>query len=184
MKATIDGQEFTMSDLEKAHAKIYNDKQSSRYSFKQNPLTYKLSKMKRQERGVTIEHMIAEKLSDLGYEAEVTAVTSEFDIIIYSNGKRIRCEVKSSCIMPNDRYNFQNIKPEDFDICFFAFVAPEGLQVKFLTSKHIKRFVNTISHQKRGNNGYSIGANYICENLRLAQNGMRMRGMECVNENI
>jgi len=184
MEATIENQEFTMSDLEQAHSKIYNDKQSSRYSFKQNPLTYKLSKMKRQERGVTLEHMIAEKLKILGYQAEVTTVTSEFDIVIYNNGKRIRCEVKSSCVQSNDRYNFQNIKPEDFDICFFAFVTPEGLQVKFLTSSHINYFINTISYQKRGNNGYSIGANYMCENLRLAQNGMRMRGMECVNENI
>jgi len=176
--------EFSVDDLEQAHSAINNETKQSAYCPTKNMVTYKLSKMKRQERGVTIEHMICNKLLAMGYDAEVTNVTSPCDIIVYDNGRKIRCEVKSSCLTNTNRYNFQNIKTEVFDICFFAFVKPDGLDVRFLDNAEVGEYLYSISNQTRGNNGYSIGTNGMCENLMMARNGIRMRGMEYVERGI
>ena len=72
-------------------------------------------------------------------------------------GKIVRGEVKSSVLGPKSgKYYFQGVKPECFDILFFAFVHPSmGLVVKTTGVKSIMNWIREYDPVRK-DEGYDI----------------------------
>ena len=150
---------FTMLDLANAKNTIFNKRGDSQlYTPQKSEMSFDLYGMSSLDRGTCVELMIVEHMKRFGIDAtHVGGSNSENDLTIFAGGKIIRGECKSSLLGPtSDKYYFQGVKPECFDILFFAFVNPtQGVVVKTTGKKDILAWVNTYS-PKRKKDGFDI----------------------------
>lgn len=150
---------FTMLDLAAAKSNVYHKRGGSQlYTPSQNELSFDLAQLSSVDRGTVVEVMVVDRMGKFGIDAShVGGSNCANDIDLYVGGKIVRGEVKSSLLGPKSRkYYFQGVKPEAFDMIFFAFVNPwDGLVVKTASSKDIARWVSEYN-PKRKAEGYDI----------------------------
>lgn len=150
---------FTMLDLATAKNIIATKRGDNQvYTPQKSELSFDLYGMSPLDRGTCIELMIVFQMSRFGIDAtHMGGSNSENDLAIYAGGKIIRGECKSSLLGPTSgKYYFQGVKPESFDVLFFAFVHPtEGVVIKTAGKKDILKWVNTYS-PKRKKDGFDI----------------------------
>ena len=149
---------FTMSDFQTAQNQIILKRGNTVYSPQTSELSFNLSGMSPTDRGTCVERMIVDRMLSHGIEAtHIGGSGSDCDITLYIGGKIVRGEVKSSMLGPQSKkYYFQGVKPECFDIVFFAFVHPsEGLIVKTASVKDIQLWVSEYNPVRK-KDGYDI----------------------------
>ena len=150
---------FTMLDLANAKNTIANKRGDNQvYTPQKSELSFDLAQLSPTDRGVSIELMIADRMARFGVEAtHMGGAGNSHDISLYVGGKIVRGEVKSSLLGPTSgKYYFQGVKPEMFDILFFAFVHPtDGVVVKTASVKSVERWVSEYS-PKRKKDGFDI----------------------------
>lgn len=136
---------FTMLQLSQAKSEIAAKRGDNQlYTPQKSELSFELSGMASVDRGTSIEMMIVDTMRSFGIDADhMGGSANSHDISLYVGGKIVRAEVKSSLLGPTSgKYYFQAIKPEMFDMIFFAFVHPtEGVVVKTASGRDIRQWV-------------------------------------------
>lgn len=122
------------------------------------PSSFAASKMTNSNRGTRIENVVCQFINDLGYAANQTAHTGEWDITVELADRPVRVEVKSACVSGTDkdpRFLFMGIIPESFEYIVFAFVHPtEGIVLKWTTGE---KFTDQwASKRKESRKGYNL----------------------------
>lgn len=150
---------FTMLDLANAKSAIARKRGDNQlYTPQKSELSFDLSQMSPLDRGTSCELMIVDRMNRFGIDAtHEGGSNSSNDISIFVGGKIVRGEVKSSLLGPTSgKYYFQAVKPEEFDVIFFAFVHPtEGVVVKSAAKRDIARWVSEYNPTRKAN-GYDI----------------------------
>lgn len=150
---------FTTADILESLATVTQSRGEAVYTPQKNESSYMLSLQTCPDRGGAIEDLIAKRLQKVGVQTtHLGGSQNSFDLAIVVDGSPIRVECKSSLSAPSTgRYKFHRVKPELFDILFFAFVHPtRGVVVKTANVRDIKRWIADCS-PSRGVDGYSIG---------------------------
>ena len=135
---------FTLTDLAEIKTEILGERQEL-YSVEKNPVSFGLSLLNNLDRGTACEKYLCRTMNAHGIEATHKGGSGNSnDISLYVGGRIVRAEVKSSLLGPTSgQYYFQGVKPELFDILFFAFVHPtKGVVVKTAGVKSIELWVN------------------------------------------
>ena len=136
---------FTMLQLSQAKSEIAAKRGDNQlYTPQKSEMSFELSGMSATDRGTSIEMMIVDTMRSLGIDADnMGGAGHSHDISLYVGGKIVRAEVKSSLLVPTSgKYYFQAVKPEMFDMIFFAFVHPtEGVVVKTASGRDIRQWV-------------------------------------------
>ena len=135
---------FTTQNLADALESL-NENRKAVYSPQKSELSFMLSGLSATDRGHAIEKMIVECMNAHGIDAtHMGGSGNSCDISLYVGGRLVRAEVKSSLLGPTSgQYYFQGVKPELFDILFFAFVHPtKGVVVKTAGVKSIELWIN------------------------------------------
>jgi hypothetical protein len=148
---------FTMLDLANAKNAIASKRGDNQvYTPQKSELSFDLAQMSPTDRGTSVELMIVDHMKRFGIDsAHMGGCAHTHDISLYVGGRIVRGEVKSSLLGPTSgKYYFCGVKPELFDILFFAFVHPtNGVVVKTASSRDVKRWA---SNAKRKSEGYDI----------------------------
>lgn len=136
---------FTMLQLSQAKSEIAAKRGDNQlYTPQKSEMSFELSGMSATDRGTSIEMMIVDTMRSFGIDADhMGGAGHSHDISLYVGGKIVRAEVKSSLLGPTSgKYYFQAVKPEMFDMIFFAFVHPtEGVVVKTASGRDIRQWV-------------------------------------------
>jgi hypothetical protein len=149
---------ITLHDLRVAEQQIPHLKRKSAYTAKKNAVSFELSLHSGKDRGEILEHIVSRKLKGLGIENNTFDYNAPYDIeFSITNKKRpLRIEVKSSLMRQDITYNYQAIKPNNFDYIFFVQVDPEkGLLIRWTTRRRIMNGIKR-SGSKRYPNGYGL----------------------------
>lgn len=150
---------FTMLDLANAKNTIASKRGDNRvYTPQKSELSFELAQLSPTDRGTSVELMIVDCMNRFGIDAaHMGGSGHSCDISLYVGGKIVRGEVKSSLLGPTSgKYYFHALKPELFDILFFAFVHPtDGVVVKTASVKSVERWVSEYS-PKRKKDGFDI----------------------------
>jgi len=135
---------FTCDDLdwalEQAEQKAIKD--SEVYSFEKNTTAKRLSQLTSNQRGVSFEYDVANKITmATGFRTEVTNKKASCDVIVYAGRRQIRVEVKSSLI--TDKFLFQNIHCHKAHFFVFIRVDPIlGPVYDVATSREVSKWVS------------------------------------------
>ena len=151
--------QFSDAEILEAISTVTQKRGESVYTPQKNYQSYMLSLQTCPARGESIEIIIAKRLQMLGVQAtHLGGSQNSIDLSVSVNGSPVRGECKSSLSAPGTgRYKFHRVKPELFDILFFAFVHPtRGVVVKTASVRDINRWIADCS-PSRGEDGYSIG---------------------------
>ena len=148
-----------MLDLANAKNTIANKRGDNQvYTPQKSELSFELAQLSPTDRGTSVEIMIADYMRRFGVDStHMGGCAHTHDISLYVGGKIVRGEVKSSLLGPTSgKYYFCGVKPELFDIVFFAFVHPtEGVVVKTASRRDIQRWASDYN-AKRKAEGYDI----------------------------
>ena len=153
---------FTISEIDEVLSAVGADNPNPRsiFSYRKNKLSYKLSRIDDNgKRGAAVE-LFAKKIFERQNKKVVhIGGRHPFDMMV----GRCRVEIKSSLATASVvggqvrySYQFHNIKPENFDIIVFAFISPEGLQMRQMSRAKLQKY---LVGSRRYNSGYvlSIG---------------------------
>lgn len=134
---------FTIEALARAKQSLCVGRGDSIYSPERDLVSFEVSQIQSpHDRGTVVEKMVAEMLQQCGIEAEHVGGKGQADIVIYTGGRKIVAECKSSTLGPvSRRYEFTGIKPEELDVLIMAFVTPEGIKVKTMSQQAVKAWV-------------------------------------------
>jgi hypothetical protein len=129
--------------LEQAGQKAMKD--SDVYSFEKNITAKRLSQLTSNQRGVSFEYDVANKITmATGFRTEVTHKKASCDVIVYTGRRQIRVEVKSSLFSPqSNTYLFQNIHCHKAHFFVFIRVDPvRGPVYDVATSLEVSKWVS------------------------------------------
>jgi len=149
---------FTTLDFAAAKNRITQKRGNQVYTPQMSEVSFGLSELTPTDRGTCVELMIVDRMLAHGVETtHVGGSNAGCDLTLYVGGKIVRGEVKSSVLGPKSgKYYFQGVKPECFDILFFAFVHPSmGLVVKTAGVKSILNWIREYSPVRK-DEGYDI----------------------------
>lgn len=142
---------ITLKGLVRALKAIRDSDNKGLFSPKKSVLAYRLSRMSSQYRGRVIEHMVKEYYISKKKSVWYYGGSHPFDMRV--DGKRI--EVKSALARNNTNgnskytYNFQHIKPHNFDKLILVFIAPEGIKTRVVDSRTVAKQMGSRKKHKR-----------------------------------
>lgn len=132
---------FTLKSLMRSLKNVRDSDNMACFSRKKSKLAYRLSRMSSQYRGRVIEDMVKEYYLSKKRSVWYYGGSHPFDMRV--DGKRI--EVKSALARNNTNgnskytYNFQHIKPHNFDKLILVFIAPEGIKTRVVDSRTVAK---------------------------------------------
>lgn len=152
---------FTTKHLDKVLSEVRGLHQKSIFSPKKSILAYRLSKMSSQYRGSAIERLVRDMYLAKKKKVRYIGGSNSFDMMV----GRDRVEVKSSLAtasviggMVRYSYQFQNIKTDNFDKLVMVFISPDGLQVRQMSCKIVKKYLANSTYYANGQTLY-VGRN-------------------------
>ena len=121
------------------------------YSPQKSEVSFELSQMTSKDRGEILEVMIADYFNRHGIESQ-RSDTQDYDLDAFVGGRHIRIEVKSAMkAKVTNKYIFQGIKPENFDMLFLVFVDPDnGPQVRTVSKRDVDEFTTRYTRLDQG----------------------------------
>lgn len=135
---------FNTKHLDKVLGEIRNLNKKNYFCPKKNLLAYRLSKMSRNYRGVTMERMIRDYYISKRFNVKYMGGTNPFDMLV--NGKKI--EVKSALasvkIVRGKKkytYKFQHICTKNFHKLVLVFISPEGISTRTMDSRTVSKYL-------------------------------------------
>lgn len=141
---------FTLKHMNKVLGEIKGLGNKSVFSIKKNKLSYSLSRLNNQHRGIIIEKMIRDQLIVQGKRVKHIGGSNRFDMLV--NGQRV--EIKSALARSLSKnkyyYQFQNIKTKHFDKIILVYVSPNGLRTKTFTKKTMAKILRKSKYYSNG----------------------------------
>lgn len=141
---------ITIKSLDRALKDMRDSENKGLFSPKKSVLAYRLSRMSSQYRGRVIERMIRDYFISKKKSVWYFGGSHPFDMRV--NGKRI--EVKSALARKKNKnskkysYNFQHIKPHNFDKLIMVFISPEGIQTRVVDSRTVAKHLGCCKKHK------------------------------------
>ena len=138
---------FTTKHLDKILAEVKNYNKKSPFCPRKNLLTYRLSRMSSQYRGIVTERMIRDYYKSTGKRVKYFGGSQSFDMSV--DGRRI--EVKSAIGRPgknNYTYHFQHICANNFDKLVLVFISPEKIHIRVMNSATVAKYVGAKKRHK------------------------------------
>jgi hypothetical protein len=141
---------ITLKTLDRALKAIRDSENKGLFSPRKSMVAYRLSRMSSQYRGRVVERMIRDYFISKKKTVWYYGGSHPFDMRV--NGKRI--EVKSALARKENKkskdysYNFQHIKPHNFDKLIMVFVSPEGIQTRVVDSRTVAKHLGCCKKHK------------------------------------
>jgi len=140
---------FNIKHLDKILAEVRNYNKKSPFCPRKNLLTYRLSKMSSQYRGIVTERMVRDYYRSVGKKVRYFGGSQSFDMSV--NGRRV--EVKSAIGRRNSdktnyTYHFQHICPNNFDKLVLVFISPEKIYTRVMDSNTVAKYVGAKKKHK------------------------------------
>ena len=140
---------FTIKSLNRALKNVRDSHNSGIFSPSKSLLSYRLSRRSSQHRGRVIEDMIKDYYISKGKSVWYYGGSHPFDMRV--DGKRI--EVKSALARCDNgcskySYNFQHIKPHNFDKLIMVFINPEGIKTRVVDSRTVAKYMGSCKKHK------------------------------------
>lgn len=141
---------ITIKTLDRALKAIRDSENRGLFSPNKSMVAYRLSRMSSQYRGRVIESMIRDYYISKKKNVWYYGGNHPFDMRV--NGKRI--EVKSALARQENKksteysYNFQHIKPHNFDKLIMVFISPEGIQTRVVDSRTVAKHLGCCKKHK------------------------------------
>jgi hypothetical protein len=140
---------FTIKHLDKILGEVRGFHKKSPFCPRKNLLTYRLSKMNSQYRGIVTERMVRDYYKSIGKKVRYFGGSQSFDMSV--NGRRI--EVKSAIGRPNANntnytYHFQHICANNFDKLVLVFISPEKIHMRIMDSNTVAKYVGAKKKHK------------------------------------
>lgn len=148
---------FTLAQFEKAKSVILAARGEEVYSPEKSTISFELSRLSSTDRGTAIEMMLVDTLENHGIQSEHRGgCGSDYDLSIFTGGKIVRGEVKSSLCGPKSgKYLFHGIKSGKFDMLFLVFVHPtKGIIIKSCGKKDFAIWSREYVEGREGHNVY------------------------------
>lgn len=141
---------ITLKTLDRALQAIRDSENKGLFHPRKSLVAYRLSRMSSQYRGRVIERMIRDYYISKKKNVWYYGGTHPFDMRV--NGKRI--EVKSALARKESKkskdysYNFQHIKPHNFDKLIMVFISPEGISTRVVDSRTVAKHMGSRKKHK------------------------------------
>ena len=141
---------ITLKTLNRALKEIRDCENKGLFNPKKSLVAYRLSRMSSQYRGRIIERMIRDYYISKKKNVWYFGGSHPFDMRV--DGKRI--EVKSSLARRENKnsnkysYNFQHIKPHNFDKLIMVFISPEGISTRVVDSRTVAKHLGSRKKHK------------------------------------
>ena len=141
---------ITLKTLNRALKAVRDTENKGLFSPNKSMVAYRLSRMSSQYRGRVIERMIRDYFISKKKNVWYFGGSHPFDMRV--NGKRI--EVKSALARKENKnskkysYNFQHIKPHNFDKLIMVFISPEGIQTRVVDSRTVAKHLGCYKKHK------------------------------------
>ena len=141
---------FSTLDLASAKHVLFQNRSRPLHSHKKVK-SFRTVAMTSKDRGEILEVMIADYFN-VTVSSHNVATRKTMILTRIVGGRHIRIEVKSAMKgKKTNKYIFQGIKPENFDMLFLVFVDPDnGPQVKTVSKRDVDEFTTTILDSKQG----------------------------------
>lgn len=141
---------ITLKTLDRVLKDIRDSENKGLFHPRKSLIAYRLSRMSSQYRGRVIERMIRDYYISKKKNVWYYGGSHPFDMRV--NGKRI--EVKSALARQENKgsknysYNFQHIKPHNFDKLIMVFISPEGIHTRVVDSRTVAKHLGCCKKHK------------------------------------
>lgn len=141
---------ITVKTLDRALKAISDSSNKGLFNPRKSLVAYRLSRMSSQYRGRVIESMVRDYYISKQKNVWYYGGSHPFDMRV--DGKRI--EVKSALARKKNKnstdysYNFQHIKPHNFDKLIMVFISPEGISTRVVDSRTVAKHMGSSKKHK------------------------------------
>jgi hypothetical protein len=154
---------FTIKHLDKILAEIGDKSPKSIFSYKKNPIAYKLSRIEdNRKRGHVVERLVRDIFLSQNKKVQYIGGKHSFDMMVDNCRVEIKSSLASASVvggMVRYSYQFQNIKTQNFDKLILVFISPEGLVMRQMSSKMADKY---LANAKTYKNGKTLAIGKFC----------------------